>query len=864
MNRLLLLSLASLSLLFLFPGNCRGDERADHFEKHVRPLLVARCINCHGSKKQEGEIRLDSRAQILEGTEEVDALVQPGNPEASRLWQVLQYAADDVQMPPKSKLSTTELRHIQAWITAGAYWPRNSDFGKQDAVNRAAWKDHWAFQPLIADPPPDGNAQHPVDRFIRARLSHALIDHSPAADNRTLVRRLAFAVTGLPPQPEDLQAADALEPDQRSEWFEDFIAELLASPHFGERWGRYWLDVARYADTRGYVFTQDREYKDAWRYREWVIRALNDDMPYDEFLTRQLAADRFPESQDSASLAAMGYLTLGRRFLNNQHDIIDDRIDVVTRGMMGLTVACARCHDHKYDPIPTADYYSLYGIFASSDEPGNEPSPLRLVDRTRPVEPFIFVRGNAGNRGDRVPRQFLAALSSDRTPFSDGSGRLELARAISSDQNPLTPRVAVNRIWMRLFGQGLVDSPSDFGIRSSAPSHPQLLDYLAAYFIRSQWSTKAVIRHILTSQTYQQSSAARPDCEQIDPENRLLARMPRTRLDFEAHRDAILTVGGHLEKSIGGESVDITAIPSPPRRTVYARIDRQNLPGIFRTFDFASPDAHAPKRFETTVPQQALFQLNSPFIMEQASLVAERCLRSGRDINHTIETMFQNVLQRRPTEHEAVQARSFVSQSSSTDLPAGGWHYGYGSLNSDGTRVTDFKPLPAFHDGSWRGGPELPDRELGWCFLNSDGGHPGGNQDFSVIRRWFADADCVVMLSSDLQHNQQQGDGVRASIAVNDEVVSSEVAFNTQSRPQLSQVSLQRGEHLDFVVDCRTNEGHDSFTWKIRLAQVSGQSEVRRWNSSRDFSASQPRPMLSEWAQLAQILMLTNEFVYVD
>ncbi len=303
-----------------------------------------------------------------------------------------------------------------------------------------AWKTHWAFQPLSRpDVPATGNpdwTKTPVDHFILKALEQEGLIPAPEADRATWLKRVTFDLTGLPPTMEEVQNFLA---DNSSQAYETVVNRLLASPRYGERWGRYWLDLARYADTKGYVFQEDRDYAKAYTYRDWVIQALNDDMPFDRFIKYQIAADQYVNESNQEELAAMGFLTLGRRFLNNRHDIIDDRIDVTTRGLMGLTVSCARCHDHKFDPIPTADYYSLYGVFASSDEPKDDPSPLRLVDSDRLREPYVFLRGSQDNRGPKVPRQFLLCIAGeDRKPFTQGSGRKELAEAIASPENPLT------------------------------------------------------------------------------------------------------------------------------------------------------------------------------------------------------------------------------------------------------------------------------------------------------------------------------------------------------------------------------------------------------------------------------------------
>jgi mono/diheme cytochrome c family protein len=617
---------AGIALLSVSSQAAVAGEAEDFFEQRIRPLLLDKCIECHGPTKQENGVRLDRRKDVLEGKAGEIPLINTAAPAESRLLKVLQHAEDDTQMPPSGKLGDEQIQFVQQWIAGGAVWPESSDLEGEARRRAERWREHWAFQPpVMPDLSKVSEGEAPIDFLIKEKLASKNLKLSSAAPPKVLTRRLSYALVGLPPENSDIAAAEASAANGTyATWKSEYIERLLASPHFGERWGRYWLDISRYADTKGYVFQEDREYPDAWRFREWVIKSLNNDMPYDEFIKRQLSADRMPGSDNPDQLAAMGYLTLGRRFLNNQHDIIDDRIDVVTRGMLGLTATCARCHDHKFDPIPTADYYSLYGVFASSDEPKNEPSTLRLVDREQPVEPVIFQRGSPGNRGGRVPRRFLTAISAaDAVPFSDGSGRLELANAIANRNNPLTGRVAVNRVWLHLFDRGLVDSPSDFGVRTDPPTNPELLDYLTVSFMDNQWSMKSLIRQIVSSETWQQSSDRRLDAEAVDPENRLFARMNRTRLDFEAQRDSVLAVSSRLDQTIGGTSVDITKEIQSGRRTIYARIDRQNFPGLFRAFDVASPDAHAAKRFQTTVPQQALFEFNSPFVMEHAVEIAK-------------------------------------------------------------------------------------------------------------------------------------------------------------------------------------------------------------------------------------------------
>ena len=670
-----------------------SPQALEFFEKQVRPVLADHCFSCHGEKKQKGGLRLDSRAALLRGGDD-GPVVTPGDPEKSALIRAIRRDGD-LKMPPKGKLADPAVAALTEWVKMGAPWPDTS----RPAANAVAGdpiaearRSHWAFQPVRRPAPPTvknpGRLQTPVDRFVLARLEAEGMQPSPPADRHTLIRRATFDLLGLPPTPEEVAAFEA---DASPDAFARVVDRLLASPAYGERWARHWLDVARYADTKGYVFTEERRFPYAYTYRDYAIRAFNADLPYDQFIVQQLAADRLPLGTDNRSLAAMGFLTLGRRFLNNTHDIIDDRIDVVSRGLLGLTVTCARCHDHKFDPIPTADYYSLYGVFASSVEPpqlptiaaaesseasraferelgalqaevdkfkevhktelqsgnrkfrdelrslkkkvdqlrashpGSPAQAMVLNDAPRPIEPHVLKRGNPNNRGPAVPRRFLAVLSGpERKPFTQGSGRLELAQAIAARDNPLTARVMVNRIWLHHFGAGLVRTPSNFGLRGEVPTHPELLDYLAATFMDSGWSVKTIHRLILLSSTYQQSSVDRPGYCERDPDNRLLWKMNRQRLEFEPLRDALLAAAGRLDRTMGGRAVEILMPPFPPRRAVYGFIDRQNLPGVLRTFDFASPDSSTPQRYATTVPQQALYLMNSPFLVEQARHLIRR------------------------------------------------------------------------------------------------------------------------------------------------------------------------------------------------------------------------------------------------
>ena len=717
-------------------------QQTEFFEKHVRPVLAERCYKCHGPEKQKAELRLDSRDALLKGSD-AGPVVVPGKPEESVLIKAVRHEGD-TKMPAKDeKLPEEQIAALTEWVKLGVPWP-DHDAAKLTAQEEAA-RSHWSFQPVRAPEPPTVHdskrwAQSPIDQFILSKLEAAGLEPAPLASRRVLIRRATFDLLGLPPTPEEV---DAFEHDDAPGAFARLVERLLASPHYGERWGRYWLDVARYADTKGYVFQEERRYPFAYTYRDWVIQAFNEDMPYDQFVVRQIAADHLQEGPNS--LAALGFLTLGRRFINNIHDIIDDRIDVVSRGMMGLTTTCARCHDHKFDPITQKDYYALYGIFASSTEPdlkdlpllaGHESSPeyererakgeeairgyyaqralelgavvsvqlqapvffapetietlfesrffnrkardelrelrnklaraeinpnappraMALVDKPVPVTPHVFLRGNPDRPGEEVPRRFVAVLAGGNPqPFQSGSGRLELARAIASRDNPLTARVMVNRVWAHHFGAGLVRTPSDFGVKGERPTHPELLDWLASRFVDEGWSVKKLHRVIMLSAAYQQASDGDSRSVQEDPENRLLTRMNRRRLDYEALRDSLLYVAGQLDARLNGPPVDIT-VGSSKRRTVYAFIDRQNLPGVFRIFDFASPDATSPQRHVTTVPQQALFMLNSAFLFEQTrALVAGFDFPAVESGGEKVQQLYRRLFGR-PAEPGEVQA----------------------------------------------------------------------------------------------------------------------------------------------------------------------------------------------------------------
>ncbi len=875
-------------------------EQEQFFESKIRPLLADHCWDCHGEDVQESGFRMDSRSNILAGGNSGKVISAPGNPDGSYLMQVVRHEVK-VTMPPDDKLADEQLAALATWIEWGMPWPSSLTTDDASLTKEQRYElarsEHWAFQSLVEPELPAAGASQwvdaPIDRFVLAELEAVDLQPSPPAERRTIIRRLYFDLLGLPPTYETIREFEA---DTSPDAYERLVDRLLSSSHYGERWGRHWLDVARYADTRGYAFTSERRYPYAYTYRDYVIDAFNRDVPYDRFVLEQLAADLLPLEANDQALAALGFLTVGRKF-NNRHDDLDDQIDVVGRGLLGLTVACARCHDHKYDPIPTEDYYSLYGVMASSSEPKELPTigdphatpgyeefkqeldrlnanveefkqrkrdefvditrkhstdylvraiskkpekelqelpfialkgeevKTKLVQRWRqylvtnakpehpvwgpmnllalvpddqfeqrateivaklgevpegldskqlnplvrqafettpprskmdlarlygelfataygawkesqteasetklsaeskqivqillgpgspadisvdevsgllnrdeankfrelkkkvdshqvnavgappramvlsegnPFSPRVFIRGNPARAGKEVPRQFLIAVSGvERKPFEKGSGRLEMAQRITDPDNPLTARVIVNRVWMHHFGQPLVDTPSDFGVRCDAPVHRAMLDYLACSLRRNDWSLKALHREILLSSTYRQSSQHRSACAEVDPENRLFWRANRRRLELEAMRDAIVAVTGRLDATMGGRPVNLTASPYALRRAVYGFIDRQDLPSMFRVFDFANPDQSSPKRPRTTVPQQALFLMNSAFAIEQAkAIVSLPDVAAAEDDQQRISSMYKAVLARIPSQEEMTIGQQFIA-----------------------------------------------------------------------------------------------------------------------------------------------------------------------------------------------------------
>ena len=864
------------------------------FEKKIRPVLVSVCGECHGANKQRGGLRLDSRAAMVKGGDR-GAAVMPGQPGASLLLHALRYEDAELHMPPKGKLATDVVGAFTQWIRMGAPWPETAQPspGTTDAKPNDA-SNHWAYQPIRKPSlPAVRNAswpQSPIDDFVLARLEAAEIAPAVPADKRTLIRRITFDLTGLPPTPAAIAAFLA---DPREDALARLVDDLLESPRYGERWGRHWLDVVRYADSNG--LDENLAYVNAFRFRDYVIDSFNDDKPYDRFVQEQLAGDLLPpgpnetESQLYERLTGTGFLSLGTKMLacddgrKMEMDIVDEQLDTTSRAIMGITMGCARCHDHKFDPFDSEDYYALAGIFKStrtmenfkvvaewhehtlateaeqaqakehdgriqetdkaikarersardaflaaergkagaylraasafvssdgsdalvtednaakvaetrgldaeflkqwiahlekakdagdsiwavwalSDETTREAladtyaalfaradkawkklqseggdkkvaklpdarleafravlydqrGPFRLsgksdrfystdqreaikrlktekktLEETRPqlaramgvrdgkIENLrVHIRGNYLTLGDEVPRRFPRILSGPNAERIEDStsGRLALARWLTSTDHPLTARVMANRIWQWHFGQGLVRTPDNFGRLGEAPSHPRLLDWLAVRFVEAGWSIKAMHRLILLSATYGMSTTYNAAAYAKDPENRLGWRFDRRRLAAEEIRDSILVLGGDLDLTMHGQLLPdrhrayVTGTGSKEstydfnRRTVYLPVLRSAVYPVLQAFDFADPSVMAGKRASTTVAPQALFMINGKIVLRESRRMAERLLADGSRDAARIERAYLDAFGRPALPAETERDLAFIKR----------------------------------------------------------------------------------------------------------------------------------------------------------------------------------------------------------
>lgn len=743
---------------------------APDFEREVRPLLETHCLRCHGPEKQSGGLRFDQKQVALSGGDSGQPALVAGEPGRSQMIQRITSTDKEDQMPPKGpRLPEADIAVLKAWIAAGAVWPESAAVAATSAKPLPG-SDHWSFKPLAKVSPPEVNdarwAANPIDRFIHARREKAGLASVPAAPAGAWIRRATYDLTGLPPTAAEVEAFVA-QADTSPEAYGQLVDRLLQSPRYGERWGRHWMDWVRYADTAG--DNSDYPIPQAYLYRNYIIESFNADLPYDRFLTEQIAGDLLPakdQAERNRLTVATGYLAMARRFGSlieryPHHLTIEDTMDNMGRTVMGLTLSCARCHDHKFDPISTRDYYGLYGIFASTryPMPGLElfqaqrnfvsllPEPEtrarlqpyeeetarltaamekllaecearslenarveksvsldeqrrrkgeldRMLGQARkegeklaahlkklppmptayavgeaaPVNARIQLKGEPDRLGTEVPRKFLDVLGGAPLPpqAQTGSGRLELAEWLTDKKNPLTARVMVNRIWQRHFGRGLVPTTSDFGLRGEAPSHPELLDWLAAEFMRSGWSFKHMHRLIMTSQTYRLSSQDGDAQAAADPGNVHYWKFSRQRLDAESLRDTLLFVSGALDLTPQTEPYPIPPAKdwrytqhhpfkddySSQKRSVYLMVKRLTARPYFQNFDGADANVCTSARDSSVTALQALYFFNDAFVHEQAEACAQALLQLGAD-SERIRHLYITLLAREPSAEES-------------------------------------------------------------------------------------------------------------------------------------------------------------------------------------------------------------------
>jgi len=800
-------------------------DQTKFFETKIRPVLVRECYSCHSTRSQvKGGLWLDTKLGALSGGDSGPAIV-PGNLDESSLWSAINH--EDYKMPPRKKLSDEIIADFRKWIEMGAPDPRVL---KESKINTnitpeeiEKGRQFWAFQkPVFHSPPTVKNQEWPIsdiDRFILHGLEQQELTPSKDAEATIFLRRLSFDLIGLPPTPEQIQWLEKRWDQDREQAILHIVDSLLAKDEFGERWGRHWLDVARYAESTGKEL--NLTYPQAWRYRDYVIDAFNSDKPYNEFIEQQIAGDLLPVKTDrqwSENLVATGFLALGPKTLTEQnsrqfnHDLIDEQIDVATRVILGVSVACARCHDHKFDPIPQADYYAMAGIFNSTnthygtidtlqnrhpsnllvlptddlnpfdkrisksqlaelksqlsekqrelreaqaarraqrqgDKSNNSQASFANVARlsavvgglrakiqqyddqgnpytyfmgvqtkSRPENARLLVRGEFDKPAQEIKRGFPQVLIDEPVSIpAKASGRLELGRWMASDDNPLSARVMVNRVWQHMFGNGIVRSPENFGATGLAPTHPELLDYLALDFQNNDWSVKTLIRKIATSRIYRSDSEFSASSFQVDPENQFIWRMEPRRLEAEVLRDSILRISGDLDSdrprgslvseigtalvrdgvlisTIGSSNPDVktglpsrspggrsrmkrnggmqgstsTASPSLAKidqpvlyRSVYLPVIRDNVTRSMEVFDFAESSMVIGVRETSNTPDQGLYFLNNQFVIQQADKMATRLIKEESQIKDQIKLAFLLAFGRRANSTELRAAESF-------------------------------------------------------------------------------------------------------------------------------------------------------------------------------------------------------------
>jgi hypothetical protein len=696
------------------------------FTDHVRPLLIDQCVNCHGGEKIKGELDMTTRAGLLHPGENGPAMI-PGKSADSRLLKLVRHEEDPHMPSKKPKLSDEQIAFIARWIDAGAPYDKplieKSAVAKGHSTVTEEDRKFWSFTPLSNAPipkPADASkwARTPVDRFILGKLQEKGIAPNPIADKRKLIRRATLDLTGLPPTPEEV---DAFLHDASPDAYPKVIDRLVASPHYGERWARHWLDVARFAESHGYEQDYDRPY--AYHYRDFVIRALNDDLPYDTFVKWQLAGDEM-EPDDSMALAATGFLGAGThatQITANQaekerYDELDDMANTTATAFLGLTVGCARCHDHKFDPIPQKDYYRFISSFTTTVravvvyEHGRKPQaqpttrPEGNYPATQPNRVYMMIcsegipavrcntqgpdyydktyfckRGDVNQKEGEAAQGFLTVLENSASPWTTHGSqalspkcsfrRTALANWITDTHagaGQLLARVIVNRLWQHHFGRGLVATPNDFGAQGERPTHPELLDFLASELIRHDWHLKPIHKLIMTSSVYMQDNAYDDQRNAVDPDDRLLWRRPLVRLEAEAIRDSMLSVGGLLDPTMYGPG---TLDESMRRRSIYFFVKRSKIIPLMLLFDAPNSLSGLGARATTTVAPQALAMMNNPQVQAYAQGLAARVKAASPD--ESIRTTYRLALSREPSQQEAADAEAFIREQSQQYRSAG-------------------------------------------------------------------------------------------------------------------------------------------------------------------------------------------------
>ncbi|QDT30815.1 DUF1553 domain-containing protein [Thalassoglobus polymorphus] len=944
-------------------GNAE-DVNVPRFESEIRPIFREFCFDCHGATT-EMEANLDLRlVRFLKRGGDSGPAIDLDNASASLLLERLKSG----EMPPgEARVPAEKIAILERWIQGGALTHRPEPEEIGDGVPLSVEeRSYWAYQPITPPAIPEMKEERvrtPIDALILAAMPEGL-SFSEDADRLTLIKRVYFDLTGLPPAPDELkhwlETTDA-------DWYDKLLTAVLASPHYGERWSRHWLDVAGYADSEGFT-NKDATRPWVWKYRDYVIHSLNADKPFDRFVTEQLAGDELagPKQGDWTAeqielLTATGFLRLaadgtgsGDNSPEARNKVIADTMKIVGNSLMGMSLNCAQCHDHRYDPISHADYFAVRSVFEPAldwkqwktppqrlvslytqadreaaakieaevkkiaaeksvkqkeymqqalekellkyDEPLRQqlksayetavkertPEQKQLLDKNpsvkitpgvlyqylpkaaeelkgfdkkiaeirkqKPPEEFLRVLTEPANhavvtklfhRGDHnqpkqeiepgpvavvMPEGKAEPFPRDNPELPTSGRRLAFAHWLSSKENPLMARTIVNRVWMHHFGVGLVPTAGDFGKLGGEPSHPELLDWLAASFVEEGWSLKKLHRVILSSTTWRQSTFRDPAKNELDQENRFYWRKSLQRLDAEIVRDRMLAASGSLSAEIGGapaaikedETGQVVVDGSQSRRSLYVQVRRSQPVAMLQMFDAPVMEVNCESRSSSTVATQSLMLLNGEFILDQAGKLADRAMKDAP-----------------PLTADRLAALPKIPDSASS------WSYGYG-MYDETTKRTIFTPYPVWGDNRWQGGEKVPDPVIGWSFVNSTGGHPG-KPDKGSIRRWTAKSAGEFKITGKLSHGSPNGDGVRGRIVSSVQGLLGEWNVLNGSKPTPVKVhTVTAGETIDFVLDCLANENSDSFTWTSEVAFTPEEGTPQTFDSKAQFHGPLP------------------------